>query len=192
MRPQPLPTPSPELDASRRRSARMAAVAMLLMAAPFFFLGIWMLDRPALTELVCAPGGAHCTLARAGWLTRTEAADFEPAALTTARVDRRDRRRGPGNSFRPVVEVGGRKEPLTFRWEDTPDAAEALVTRLHAHARAPREPLVFRDEARRGTLGPASTFLVAGCGVLFLAGFLARRGWRRMVTLPTTALQQHG
>jgi hypothetical protein len=165
------------VDATRKRSVTLATVSLAVMAVPFLVLGVWILDRPALTELTCPAGGGPCSLVRAGWMTGSEVARFAPAELLTARVDRNRTSKG-ANTYRPAFDVGSHKQPLFFKWDNTPVASEALVAQLHAHARSPAQPLVFRDDARRATAGAGGAFTLAGVGVLVLAGWIAWRGRR--------------
>lgn len=172
MTPVPLPVP-----AARRRFPLVALLGTLLVSVPFFVLGGWLLDRPALTELHCAAGGTECTLVRSGWVTRGPEVRLKTAALASARVDRL--RGSRGIEYRPLVESGGEKQYLTFRWAKTPDAAEGLVDRLHAQARDPRGELTFRDDGRRATAGVGGSFTVAGLGALGVSCFFVMRHRRR-------------
>ena len=170
------PAPAPPLPRPAR-TARVAAVGMLMLALPFLFFGVWQLDQPALTDLACE--GRVCVLAREGWLTRREVAHFDADALAGARVDRRRSARLGTQEYRPVVEVGGQKERLAHLWVKDEAGVRAQVERVQAYARDPSGALRMRADARRVPAIVGSVFGAVGAGLLTLAVLFALRGWRR-------------
>lgn len=171
--PHPTPVPLP-----RRSAAAVGALAFLLLALPFLFLGLWLLDVKARVALECAPGG-DCTYSRAGWLTREQVARFPPAAITGTRVERNRAGRGGTNTWRAeVLTRDGGALPLSFRYaadEAGPRADAEAVERLR---REPARGLTLVRDERRASAGVGGAFFAVGLGTLALAGVLALR-WRR-------------